>query len=503
MNTEPEMKRHVLSILMFFIASLPLAAGEHFYAGVYVYDYQFSRTAKSRGEDLNTFVDRHFGILKKNRIDLVHLSVADRGKFESVFLPALRKHGIKAMLQLDFAYFQNSRTDAELKKMAKKAADFMKKYKGDPNIIAFSVKEEIAPAEVGRLADYQKMIRCLEKDAPFFLTHSDLKSVRCAELPRQAVCGTDRYAFWWDGFRASPAYSLKWLREQAALFSAAAASRGDGDFLWVITQGGFLHAYTKDELDRRFPGKKGELIRHYAEKRLMGWFTDNGVYMCWKYYRLPQNCLKAAVWSGVLEGAGYVLIWSYAPLRKDEEKLSPAELMHTRMKRRNGKRGSAAFFTLADHPGYANQQLKEFSETIAEIRKFDFCLRRMVKAGKDPLTFERNSGAFSRAYTLPGIAGRIVIVHNADVGDWPCDSRFFFRKDDVIRIDDKGDLAGYIPRTAPRRIPFKAECSPNENVFDLASGQLLSEPAVEIAPGSGTLLFVGTESEFRKLTALK
>ena len=497
------MKKHVLPILVFFTASLFLAAEEHFRAGVYIYDYQFSRAAKSHGEELNTFVDRHFAILKKNRIDLVHLSVSDRGNFESIFLPALKKHGIKALLQLDFAYFRNRCTDAELEKMAAKAAAFMKKYKSDPTVIAFSVKEEILPGEVGRLADYQKMIRSREKDAPFFLTHCDLKSVRCAELPRQSICGTDRYAFWWDGFRASPAYSLRWLRGQAELFSTAAASRGDGDFLWVITQGGFLHAYTEDELAKRFPGKKGELIRSYAEKRLMGWFRDDTVFMCWKYYRLPQNCLKGAVWSGVLEGAKYVLIWSYAPPAKEEEMLSPSELMHARMRRRNSRRGSAAFFTMADRPGYENGQMKEFSETIAEIKKFDFCLGRMIKVERNPIVFEKNANAFSRAYSFPGIAGRIVIVHNADVGKWPCGSRFFFKQNDPIRIDDKGDFAEYIPHAAPRKIPFRAKCSRDENVFDLASGKCLSEPAVEIAPGSGTLLFVGTESEFRKLTALK
>ena len=79
------------------------AAEKDLKLGVYIYDYAFRRIAQENGEDFKAFVDRHFKLLKDHGTNAIHLTVSDStGKqYEEIWQPALRKHGIKAYLQLE------------------------------------------------------------------------------------------------------------------------------------------------------------------------------------------------------------------------------------------------------------------------------------------------------------------------------------------------------------------------------------------------------------------
>jgi hypothetical protein len=109
------------------------AAEKDLKLGVYIYDYAFRRIAQENGEDIKAFVDRHFKLLKDHGTNAIHLTVSDStGKqYEEIWQPALRKHGIKAYLQLDFAYFLPGKgwTDAYESRQAARAGKFIMKYK--------------------------------------------------------------------------------------------------------------------------------------------------------------------------------------------------------------------------------------------------------------------------------------------------------------------------------------------------------------------------------------
>ena len=92
-----------------------------------------------------------------------------------------------------------------------------------------------------------------------------------------------------------------------------------------------------------------------------------------------------------------------------------------------------------------------------------------------------------------------MVVQNSNVGTWPT-NKYAFADSDPIFIDDEGNLVGYVPFTNPMtiNIAFKAGETPVD-VFDIATG--LQIPAqgtnygVDILPGSGKLLFLGTSVE--------
>ena len=104
----------ILTIMLFTALTL-CAADKELRLGVYIYDYAFRRTAESDGVKITDFVDRHFKILQQNGVNTIHLTVSDpSGKqFREIWLPMLKKHGIKAYLQLDFAYFLPGRNWTE------------------------------------------------------------------------------------------------------------------------------------------------------------------------------------------------------------------------------------------------------------------------------------------------------------------------------------------------------------------------------------------------------
>ncbi|HRU06447.1 MAG TPA: hypothetical protein P5137_11820, partial [Candidatus Brocadiia bacterium] len=481
-----------------------------FRVGVYIYASPMEKAAADENTPIADFVDKHFKILSDHGVNGVYLGGAGPASLDA-YLAAAAKHGIALIPQLDFAYFRGAWTEDQMDQNARKAGEFIAKHQNHPMILAWSVKEEVAHNEINMLARYYAKIQEFAPGARFNLIHSGLGAAQDQPVPDPVIIGTDRYGFWWEfsggGYLASPAAALDWTRTEASRYYLEAARRG-ADYMFVVTQGGFVsvqwaNALCKNPEETKYPKTPEERRRlqeralAYAKDNRMGWrkvTTDKGdFYAVWKYYRLPENCIKACAWASVLEGARLFYIWSYTPLSKDRL----AEGGIAEMAAGSTTRKSQTWWTMAGRPGMPNRHLEELAETSKEIRAYEKIITRMAKI--PGLTVKADSKqTFGQAFHVPTRPGIVIVLHNANVGTWPEGSRYFFKETDDIRIDDKGDMVGYTPYRDPAPVKFTIPeamtqaAGKVEGVFDLATGEEI-KPAdgayvAPVKPGSGRLV---------------
>ena len=243
----------------------------------------------------------------------------------------------------------------------------------------------------------------------------------------------------------------------------------------------------------------------------MGWrkvTTDqDDFYAVWKYYRLPENCLKACAWCSVLGGAKLFFVWSYTPASRGV--LEAGNIDNLAIVGPDWK--EFGWWTLAGRPGLPNRHLTELGEAAREIRAYENIIVRMTKIQELAVkTTPHNTSG--QAFHIPTRPGVVLVLHNANVGTWPENSRYFFRETDQIFINDEGDLMGYTPYRQPRDVTFNcteelsAAAGTIEGVFDLATGEEVvavdGTYRVPVGPGSGRLVYLGTREQASQLCRL-
>ncbi len=489
-----------------------------FMMGVYWYDYAQTKPAEEAGMTYFDFFEKHLNILKENGANSLHYAVSfSRNDFDAV-LALCDKYDFYLLPQLDFAYFNGNESDKTLREKAAKAGEFIRKYDGHKRILAWSVREEVPHEKINLLCRYYFMIKEHVPEADFFTLHSNLGAAADQAVPDPVIDGTDRYGFWWEfsgeGYMASPTSSLDWVRKESSQYYAQAAKRG-ADFWLVVTQGGFIGGsknagkwcdptrskeitWPKTEDAQK---KLCERIRRFAKEGRMGWkevkTADGTKYNYWKYYRLPRNCMKALAWTGVLEGARLFMCWSYSPPTKEKTATMFSDCPENNM----------TLYTLAGKPGQPNPQLAEFAEASREIKKYERIITRMSKLPESRVETDSKQRFYNRSFSFPRLHGNVIVVHNGNVGTWP-GNNYMLTDDDDIRIDEEGNMIGYKPLTAAMDATLKVtELNPGDKIFDLATGKALSLDGensckVSVEPGSGKLLFLGTEKEFEAVKSL-
>ena len=131
----------------------------------------------------------------------------------------------------------------------------------------------------------------------------------------------------------------------------------------------------------------------------------------------------------------------------------------------------------------------------------------MSKKPDSPVITDNQARIFNRAFHIPAIPGTIIVIHNGNTGKWPANSRYFLQDNDDIRIDDEGNMVGYIPFKDPMKVSFSvSDKGETGNVYDLASGQVINPDngkyTIEILPGSGSLIYIGTKENAQRISAL-
>ncbi|MDD5599844.1 MAG: hypothetical protein PHV82_18015, partial [Victivallaceae bacterium] len=223
-------------------------------------------------------------------------------------------------------------------------------------------------------------------------------------------------------------------------------------------------------------------------KGLNGWkkfATDKGTrYNVWKYYRLPANCMKASAWGAVMSGARLFFCWSYSPPSKEEAQFTFKSTAET-------DKREIFYMTLAGRAGIPNPQLAEFNEAGKEIRPYENIITEMSKLPQSPVVTGTKQFIFNEAFSLPAFKGKIVVLHNANVGTWPRE----------LKVDDVGNLIGYEAYTQPAIVEFTIANNEETGkaVYDILTGKEIvkneGKYQVPIMPGSGRLIYIGSAAE--------
>jgi len=507
----------VICAAIVFYSSFCRATGTQsvkpFRIGVYIYAYRFAEAANIQHVPISRFIDEHFRILSENGVNCVYLGGCSPGNIDD-YLAAANRHAISLIPQLDLCYFQSSWHEKDIVTNAQHACKIIKLYDNRPEILAWSIHEETSEKDIIPLARYYNMILHCAPNAKFNLIHTDIKAAQIQPPPDPLIIGTDRYGFWWEfsggGYLASPQAALDWTRTQAAKFYEYAASR-KADYMFVVTQGGLINiraanalCKTPGEISWGSKAKDYQQMRSrvlsYAKEKRMGWrmvtIESENYYAFWKYYCLPENCLKACAWSAVLEGARLFFIWSYNPHSKKALDAGSIEKLAS-----DSSRSIFPWWTMAGRPGMPNRHLKELLEASQEIRRYERIITKMVKVSEHNVKTETKN-TYIQSFYIPNLSGLILVLHNANVGTWPGNSHYVFKEDDRIYINDEGELEGYQPFREPLSVRFfigekLAEKTDSiDGLFDLVARQKITGKdgrySVPVKPGSGLLLFFGT-----------
>ena len=180
------------------------------------------------------------------------------------------------------------------------------------------------------------------------------------------------------------------------------------------------------------------------------------------------------IWTGILEGAKSILFWSYNPPADKMEANSPAEAISRRIARRPARhKGDISWVNMAGRSGIENTHLKEFAQTAGELAPYSKLICMMNKSPESPVITNKKQKIFNRAFTIPAYSGKIIVIHNANVGSWP-GNKTVFSSNDNIKIDKNGNLEGYIPFTTPQKVVFRIKSPAKCEVFDWVTGKKIT-----------------------------
>lgn len=430
----------------------------------------------------------------------VHLTnTDDLEKWENV-LDICRRLKLSVLAQINTAYLTPR---SEVSELVPRATAFIQKYKNDPVVQAFSVREEPSKALLPKLNDYYKEIYKEIPDAPIYLLHNYLGVMNLMKPPFPAMVGTDRYCFWWEfgpaGNRATPTSALRWFHTQLNAFYQDSL-RQNGEFFAVfsplaaseepwsrekIKSFFYPEALADEERERLM-----KMVERLAEEGNQGWSgSEREMYQHWRYYAAPKNTIRAMCWLSVMEGAKSV--YCYHWLREE---------------RATYRNGSTEF-------QMAPEQIQEFAEFARTIQRYGRLSRAMVKEftpykgsplghevvemeplASPPVKFFGKNVEW-RTFRLNGYEGRVVVAVNTDVGEWSEGrSPAVLTVDHKFRIGERGRLIDYTGYEALRTV--KLSLPDKEMVaLDLETGRVLNPGKdriveVSMAPGAGHFFFV-------------
>ena len=498
-----------------------------FTMGVYIYNYAVKRAAKSFDKEYIPFLDHHLKKLKAHGVQAVYLGGVSSKRGFPEELAVFNENGLKVIPQIDSCYFFKKFSQNLLKKRAEDAAVFTRKYNDNKTILAWSVKEEPVTSDLKELWKYYDWIKETNPEIRLHLENSLVPSVKSKDALFPYIAGFTRYSFWFElsggGYLNAPANALRDFKNTLAKLYHYYAENGS-IFTVTATQGGLVlpraaNRYCNDNLFAEYikgiTDKKrieiktilSERVKILAQKNILGWkqykVGNEYFYNMWKYYRLPQNCMKALAWITVMEGGKMFFCWSYTPPTKQRE----TETIETTARLIN--KSEVALFTLAGRNGWDNQQLEEYAEVSKELAQYRNIIGNMRKTKLSPV-LSQTKNVYNNAF-LPGSGkGWIVVLTNLNVGTWPFQKNAYFAKntDKAVEIDDYGNLVGYKANTSPLETEFVVRYvnSPFK-VFDLNTGKEIKSNngkyKISISPGSGEFIYIGDAESFDELMKAK
>jgi hypothetical protein len=426
--------------------------------------------------------------------------------------------------------------------LAEQAIPFIKTYKDEPNVLAFSVAEEPSLERKPYIEGYYELIRKSVPDAEFYLLFKTDKE----ELPEEDFCdpapiikAVEPYTFHWDfsgGYcLARPKAALKWYRR--SLKRVGEPIRRNGiHFSVVFTTYSREIVWPQQKVwgnlppdDPDDPGDEHDEIKNsiiaYADDEEEGWlWVDKDDLKYFKYYHPPQNCTRAMVWLAVMMGAKSIFQFLLKPTRLIYQEIIKERLYDERgadvnaypplnFNEKTGVNWEVHILGL-DNKG--THMLTEYAETCKDLQDFGWLINRMKyddDHNQDPntklLMISEEGKTFSTSFSLETdryrYSGKIVVLVNRQVGT----VNESFRISSDVKKHGEVFAEDFQPDTEPRSIQisltppilFDREYS----LWDLKSGRCLTSTpgekvTIEVQPGGGNFFFIG---EYQEMSAIR
>jgi len=477
--------------------------------GFYIYLYDWKQAKDPNVHDL----DDALAEMAKRGFNYLYVGAVADGEPWRRVLDFAAAHRMAVVPQLDFAYLQSPSDNVGA--LVARAVPFIRKYKDNPAVAGFSIREEPSAQLMPTVKKYFEGILAEVPDAPLHLLHNNLPAFEGSEAPYPGIIGVDRYAFWWEfgsgGHRATPRYALNWYRTQLDHYYQLAVQR-HAEFQAVFTASTLettvspenaRKAFYPQTITPDFREKAYQHLEQLAATKNQGWDRGpQGMLRFWKYYRPPGNCVRAMAWLAVMEGARSQAIWAWSPLPADMKGFAHRE---------SGKAGREYICGITGWDGNGTPQLEEYTSFVKEIRPYGRLIQAMSKEvvpaaapgkGAGPAGSGEAAGfavtgedVFCRAFRVDGYTGRVIVVVNTQVGTW-CEGRSpgFLSPTDTFRIDEWGNLVDYKPFDKPREVTCRIAADGMDCV-DLQTGESRRAGddatfSLSIMPGDGRFLFL-------------
>jgi hypothetical protein len=495
-----------------------------YYIGAYLYTDRFAAAAAEQNRPLFELFDEHFKKLSDVGINCIHITIVDPDQFGE-YIKLAEKYGIKLLPELDFVYFRLEWTDQQMREHADRAIAFLKIWHDNPNVLGWEVKEEPYDADIERLDRYFRMIVQGVPQVQFIMVTSGggWLTANAADIPFSLV-GGDYYYFSWEQGLADKAYmrppdvALRESRETTELYRRASAKFGVprihvfGAAACTIpdraqgfaTGSGLPDSWTSEQKEQYV-----QKVRQLAMENRQGWSVYDNVpgrdgpqYNLWTLYMPPANCTRALVWGSIMEGANVTMCFSYDPYSKKYNPDSPRDAVER-------FRTERFFVDLAGRPGRVNDHFDEYAQTVKSVRSYEHILSNLTIQSDTPLDGPPGDNIHARSFSMNGFEGRVLIVHNANVGRIlcaDCRARSLESCQHVV-IDDHGELKDFIPQTKPDLAALKLQPQiKNAGLWDVSTGKRLvrngSTWMIPINPGDAKLVYLGDESSAEKIHQL-
>lgn len=467
-------------------------------------------SAAEYGLDSNTMTTNWMTKLRADGLNLFHIAVSnDLGWW----LNLATAQDFSIIAQLDSAYL-TSTSPTVVQQMVNTATSLVTPYQSHAKLVAISVREEPPLSLMDALDLYYGGLRTNLPNVRLFLLNNTKPPANYVLTNKPDLLGSDRYAFWgWDasagGYAATPASALGWLLSELTFYSENARSLGK-PYTSVLT---FNKGPMFISAAQVASGSYGDAARisNLVAQGSQGWaLLSDGRYRFWKYYRPPENTIKAQVWLSVLANAKNVIVWSGDVADPALENLiaegtyvaDGSSTAHeisllTRSERFLPSTGNLT----TDYDCYT-----EFVSSVGDVRQYGNIVQLMQpNSVNNGWVTVANASLKQRNFTLSGVTGKIVLTVNLDVGTWASSSvPYLWGRTDYFPISAQGDLVGYTPKSTTQSITVTAGAG--ERVYDLATGNAVDTAgtaSLAIAAGGARMVFVGTPSEAVKALALR